>query len=290
MKKWIFVALALAACAQGRQYHVHVPPHVGAHPALVIVFHGHYESADAMERDTRFDALADREGFLVAYPSGIARSWNDGRGITTASKRNVDDVGFVRQIIGELRAKYGVDPHRIYATGISNGGMFANRLGCDMPELLAAIGSVVGPMPTNVAQRCHATIPVLGIQSTTDPLVDFNGGRGAEGSRATQQLWARLNGCAPEPRVEELAPRVHDGTTVTKRSYTSCRADVVWYEIAGGGHRWPGSKESVVVKRVLGPASANLDATSVLWEFFRRHVGSAGVPPAAGERPARRPS
>src|SRR3954453_17728377 len=101
----------------------------------------------------------------------------------------------------------------------------------------------------------------------TDPLVDFNGGRGVEGSRATQALWARLNGCAPEPRVETLPSRVDDGTSVTKRTFTSCRADLVWYEIAGGGHRWPGSRESAIVKKVLGPASANLDATAVMWEF-----------------------
>jgi polyhydroxybutyrate depolymerase len=275
VKRLLLLACVLTMCARGRQYHVHVPPHPAAHPALVIVFHGHYESADTAERDTRFDALADREGFLVAYPSGVARSWNDGRGITRASKKNVDDVGFVRRIIGELRAKYDVDPNRIYATGISNGGMFANRLACDMPDVLAAIGTVVGPMPTNVAHRCHATIPVLGIQSTADPLVDFNGGRGVEGSRATQALWARLDGCAPEPRVETLPARIDDGTSVTKRTFTSCRADVVWYEIAGGGHRWPGSRESLVVKKVLGKASANLDASAVIWEFFKAHPRSS---------------
>jgi poly(3-hydroxybutyrate) depolymerase len=93
---------------------------------LVLVFHGGGGHAATMPNFTHFDGLADREGFLVAYPESVNKHWNDTRGLSPA-----DDVAFIGILIAELERSRGVDPKRIYATGISK-GFFSQRLACDL--------------------------------------------------------------------------------------------------------------------------------------------------------------
>lgn len=276
-----------------RRYLLHVPTGVQADKRLplVLLFHGGSQTPEQMEQMTGFSDLADREQFLVAYPAGVQRNWADGRGTTPPEQIGIDDVGFTRAVIADIerRAKM-VDPRRIYAAGPSNGGIFVNRLGCEMADTLAAIGPVIGAIAERLAHNCHpaAPISVIGIQSVTDPLVPFEGGeeggrkhlgRGGAvaGARATQDLWSSLDGCRGSPVSMVLPVRVNDGTSVTKRSYEYCRAgaEVVWYEIQGGGHRWPPHQlpplSEAIVQRTLGVSSQNIDATQTLWTFFREH-------------------
>jgi poly(3-hydroxybutyrate) depolymerase len=107
---------------------------------LVLVFHGAGGRSAGMARHTGFSRVAEREGFAVVYPDGVGRRWNDGRGIGGAR----DDVGFVRALVDSLERELGIDRRRVYATGISNGAMFAHRLACDLPGVLAAIAPVAG--------------------------------------------------------------------------------------------------------------------------------------------------
>ena len=88
----------------------------------------------------------------MAYPDGAGRRWNDGRAV--GAER--DDVGFVRALIDSLERELEIDPRRVYATGISNGGMFAHRLACELPGVLAAIAPVAGALPAALAERCGA--------------------------------------------------------------------------------------------------------------------------------------
>ncbi len=159
-----------------------------------------------------------------------------------------------------------------------------------MANVFAAVGPVIGTVASKVAPNCKPSQPiaVIGIQGVADPLMPFAGGEEGgqrhlghggriESSRATQAMWASLDGCKAEPSVERLPVRVQDGTSVVKRSYGACRggADVVWYEVEGGGHRWPGREARPALEplagRILGVASANLDATETIWAFFAAH-------------------
>ena len=238
-----------------RTYLLHIPTGAGsAAVPLVLAFHGGSQTAAQMEAMTGFSALADREGFVVAYPQGIENSWADGRGTTPADKKHIDDVGFARAMVADIVKRAPINSRRIYATGPSNGGILSNRLGCEMAVTLASIGSVIGTIASNVAPGCKpsSAIAVVGIQSVNDPLVPFNGGQVKEGARigeggnvesarATQELWRDANGCGAQPGVTNLPVRVNDGTSVVRRQYSGCKqgSDVVWYEIQGGGHRWP---------------------------------------------------
>lgn len=241
---------------------------------LVLVFHGAGGRGAGMARHTGFSRVAEREGFAVAYPDGVNRRWNDGRGIGGAR----DDVGFVRALVDSLGRQVGVDARRVYATGISNGAMFAYRLACDLPGVFAAIAPVAGAVPASLAERCGSAAPVsvLAMQGTADPFVPYRGGgvtlRGgpvlsAEGSA---EFWARVNGCAAAPDAGPAMDSVSDGTRLRRTAWHGCPAEraVVLYTIEGGGHTWPGGPAAA--SRV-GRASREIDATAAIWSFFQRH-------------------
>ncbi len=280
-----------------RTFRLHVPASLGAGPApLVLVFHGRGGSGARMEDTTRFGRLADRDGFIVAFPDGYERSWNDGRGSASAERAGVDDVAFARVLIDHLARTYPVDGGRIYAAGFSNGASLTHRLGCELSDRLAAIATVAGQISPAVAGRCQPVRPmgVLGLHGLADALNAWDGrdpGRGPDRGPllsvpATMELWRRHGGCqAPGPR-EPLPAPVNDGTRPWQQRYPGCAegVTVVLYGVDGMGHAWP--PQTPVFERISGPASGNLDATEVIWGFFKGHPPR---PRRASSAPARPP-
>jgi polyhydroxybutyrate depolymerase len=262
-----------------RNYLLHVPDDLpsGKPAPLVLVFHGGGGHDWNMPGFTHFDDLADQEGFLVAYPDAVDRNWNDSRGVATA-----DDVGFTRAVIVDVSRAHSIDAHRIYATGISNGGFFSNRLACDLSDRIAAIASVAATMPKPLVAECRPSRPisVLYIQGTEDPLVPINGGtigfvrgrsRGENISLAdSAKFWRDNDRISSAPEVKALPDRFDDGTHVRREIWTGGKDDteVDVYTIEGGGHTWPGGPQ-YLPKVVVGKASQNLNATRTIWEFFQ---------------------
>jgi polyhydroxybutyrate depolymerase len=284
------VSHTLTFQARTRRYLLHVPPN--ANGALVLAFHGGGESPENLESVTNLSTLADRERFIVAYPEGIDKSWADGRGTTTADKQGADDVGFAKAIVAAIAREHTVDRTRVFATGPSNGGIFSSRLACDGADTFVAIAPVIGTIAEKLAARCHPSSPVavISIQGVDDPVVPFAGGSVGGtlegkaaggpvlGARATQDLWRSLDSCAHDVSESRVPVVVNDGTSVVRRAFGRCfhEVDVVWYEIQGGGHRWPPHHASGVAERMatrtLGVSSQNIDATAVIWNFFAAHV------------------
>ncbi len=263
-----------------RSYLLFVPSgHAAGHPLpLVLVFHGGGSRARAMTTHTEFTRVAERERFAVVYAEGLQGRWNDGRGYGTAH----DDVAFVRALLDTLGRLVTLDSTRLYATGISNGGMFAIRLACDLPGVLAAIAPVAGAVPAALAERCAAAAPVAvaAFQGTADPLLPYaGGGRGASGrgevlsAERSAELWGRVDGCDARPELEAPKDSVRDGTRVRARRWTGCKdgREVVLYTIEGGGHTWPGGPP---VGPRVGRVTGELDATEVIWAFFAAHPRS----------------
>lgn len=264
-----------------RAYILHIPAAFDPNKSypLIMGFHGGGGSGQKFSRQTKFNVYADREGFIAVYPDGIEHNWNDGRGTTDAEKLGVDDVKLVRTLTEHLKGELPIDAKRVYATGVSNGGIFSQRLACEMPDVFAAIGSDVGPIAANIAPKCNPSKPisVAAIQGTADPLIPINGGavEGGDGglvesAENTMNLWASKNNCSTARR-ERLPILADDGTAVGKTAYSDCsdNTEVVYYIVNGMGHTWP-PKEGKV-KLISGPASGNIDATNVFWEFFKEH-------------------
>lgn len=274
-----------------RAYRAHLPRGIGDEIALplVIVLHGGGGTGAGMQSLTRggWDALADAEGFVVVYPDGIEKQWNDGRKIAEARamRENIDDVGFISALIDHLARVGNVDRARVYAAGISNGGMMSQRLACDSSDKVAAIGVIAVSMSEDLAAMCKPTKPisVLLMPGTDDPLVPYQGGEIGFANRkrgialsvpATAKFWVTHNNCALSPTVSrepDKDPR--DGTRVRKEVYAPCRegSQVIVYVIEGGGHTWP-SGSQYLPEVIVGKTSRDIDANQVLWNFFRPHA------------------
>lgn len=200
-----------------------------------------------MARLTHFDEIADREGFVVAYPDGFRRLWAARR----LFAQGVDDIGFVSALINKLTNEHHIDPSRVYAAGISNGGFFSQRLAIELPGKIQALATVAATMPMAFAevQSLARPVSVMLIHGTQDPLVPFEGGRVKAGARGrilsapdSAVNRAQLNGCSTSPTVSFLPNRVEDSTRIRVENWAPCleKSEVLIYVVEGGGHTWPG--------------------------------------------------
>jgi polyhydroxybutyrate depolymerase len=257
---------------------------------LVFLLHGGGGTGEGMGELTMggFNRLADRESFIVVYPNGIEKHWNDGRGLQAyrAHRENIDDVGFISALIEHLIRTLNVDPNRIYAVGISNGGQFSQRLACELSDRIAAIGVVAIQLPEHLPSSCAPKRPVsvLMMPGTEDPLVPWEGGeigfrRGRKFGKVlsvpeSMRFWAKQNQCPESPLITHESDRdPKDGTRVRREAYVPCGegAEVVLYAIEGGGHTWPGG-DQYLPAGIIGRTSRDIDANEVIWDFFKRHT------------------
>jgi polyhydroxybutyrate depolymerase len=257
-----------------RGYSFYRPVSAPPSAPLVVVLHGAGGSGRQAEAAYGWDRLADEEGFVVAYPEGVNRSWNAAPACCgTAARDGVDDVGFLTALVSAVP---GADPGRVFATGISDGAMMTYRLACDT-KLFAAIGPVAGTM----VNRCDSPSPVslIHVHGTQDLTIPYAGGPGRRTSDSTGRLPTRVDG----PAVPALVGRWRavDGCTnpveatsgAVTVSKATCQGDraVELVTVEGAGHQWPGGAPAPAqVNRVLGldPPFPGLDATAVLWAFF----------------------
>lgn len=270
-----------------RTYRLYLPLARASSPPLVLVLHGGGGSGAAMELLTqrRFNRAADRDGAVVVYPDGIDRSWNDGRDLDTQSARdNVDDVGYLQALVARMADEFHVDRARVYATGISNGGLMSYRLACDAAETFAAVAPVTASFSEQLGPRCQPARPVAVaiFNGTADPLVPWAGGkisvlgfsRGKVWSTAdTFARWIVLDGC-PAPVVEARVDRdPADETALIVHRAGPCRGQVELrlYEIEGGGHTWP-MGATYAWEWLVGRVSREVDAVQEIWDFFRGSV------------------
>jgi polyhydroxybutyrate depolymerase len=267
---------ALLSNGLTRTFITHIPPQYTAHHPLPIMLSLHGRLGDGQGQITlsHMSAVADQYGFIVVYPDGYQRSWNDGRPGTPAHNAQIDDVAFLSNLIDVTLQTYGADAHHIYVSGMSNGGFMTETLGCQLANKIAAIGIVAATFTSALAPTCTPAqpLPVMLFNGDADPLVPYTGGplgdRGTVLSAAdTAQRWAALNTCASSPDRQEL-PDVHDGTHVVAATYTGCRSavSVVWYTIQHGGHTWPNGEQYLPVA-VIGKTTHAIDASIAIWLF-----------------------
>src|SRR2546427_1164214 len=238
---------------------------------LVISLHGAGMWGAAQKETSQWNRVADEHGFIVVYPSGEGgggpRVWHEGGGAGPSR-----DVRFISQLIDTLAAAYNIDPTRIYANGLSNGGGMSFVLSCTMSDRIAAVGLVAAahllPWEWCTDRR---PVPMIAFHGTADPEVPYSGGRTWVAPERFPSIptwtanWARRNRCAPNPLDSAVA------ADVTRRAYTHCADDaaVVLYTVRGGGHTWPGGKP--LPQWFAGRASTRIDATSLMWAFFGEH-------------------
>ncbi|MDO8742568.1 MAG: PHB depolymerase family esterase [bacterium] len=264
-----------------RSYLIHIPAGYDSKKeySLVIALHGGFGSGESMEKQTRMSALADKDGFIVVYPDGVAnsngvRAWNAGNCCGVPAKNNVDDVGYIRQLMASLESTYGVDVKRVFAMGMSNGAMLANRLACEASDIFTAVSPVSGTPQVAVCNP-KRPVPILMVHGTSDAVVPFNGGTGTSFVTkdnsfisVTQALsdWSVRNKCLGKEVVTSIPPLTNDGITIDKIMYSDCAAETVLYRINGGTHSWPGGTQARAQESVA--PSQSFDASKTIWTFF----------------------
>ena len=267
-----------------RNYLVFAPKGIEKPLPVVMALHGGGGNARQMERYTRFNDLAAKEGFLVVYPEAVDGNWNDGRGIegVRAQQENIDDVKFVRIILDRISREHKIDRSRVFCTGISNGAFMSHRLAAEASDLIAAIAPVVGGMAPAMAKKFKPDYPVsiLIIQGEADPLVPIHGGRvGFRRGRKrgqvipteeTVSLYVRRNGNQGEPKIRTLDQDKKDDTSVEIGKYPDGPGGVKtqMYIVRNGGHTWAG-RPLYLPEMLIGKASQEFSATDVIWEFFK---------------------
>jgi polyhydroxybutyrate depolymerase len=238
---------------------------------LVISMHGAGLWGAAQRETSQWNDLADIQGFIVVYPSGIG-----GKGVriwrVEAGPDLMKDVRFISELIDTLETRYNIDSTRIYANGLSNGGGMSFALSCTLSDRIAAVGMVAAAQ-TLPWSWCTdpRPVPMIAFHGTADPEVPYNGGstwispRPFPSAPKWAANWARRNRCEENPVESTVAP------DVTRRAYTNCAddANVVLYTIQGGGHTWPGG--TPLPKWFVGSTTRSISATSLMWSFFSEH-------------------
>ncbi len=260
-----------------RRFYLHLPPSKDStYPLpLMIALHGRLDNAKKMIRQTRFNPIADREGFVVVYPDGVRRSWADGRGITHADSLGIDDVAFIGQLIDELTDTYAIDQTRIFLVGHSNGGFMALRLANEQTHRFAATAIVSASLSSFLAKRFKPAgpIPILFVHGTEDEIIPYGGGFTPSGSptmpvEEAARIWAEFNGCDETSSREQVRGRIGD-RGVFVRTYDSelKNSPVALYRIQGGDHVWPDDCVNSE-KSDKGSRGNAICLSEEIWAFF----------------------
>ncbi|MEW5742578.1 MAG: PHB depolymerase family esterase [Myxococcota bacterium] len=245
---------------RSRRALVYVPASAAGHAApLILSLHGFSSDPEEHRDTTHYRELAEAKGFIVAFPSGVARSWNGGACCGPSNVTGVDDVGFLRALISFLSVEYCVDARRIHVSGFSNGGFLAHRMGCEAADVVASVGVVAGQMAVAACAPVRP-MPVAQLHGALDPVVPFPGNPflGFPATMTTAGGWAERDGCQATTRDDDAGVQLH--------RWTQCAggAQVQLTVVEGGGHDWFGGGSK-------WDGGGPVNATLTLLDFFDAH-------------------
>lgn len=321
MQAFVFLCIAFAATAQSqdrgetvkvngfsRTMVVHLPRGYTSkkHYPVVLALHGAHSDAALMAHISHFNRIADQNGFIVVYPNAKEGNWtaseNDsvrslgGFGRRQGSIANplpqrhdvevggqpVDDMLYFNELLDQVEREYSVDESRVYATGLSDGGIMDFRLGCQLAGRIAAIAPVAATFPQYMEESCSnwfwRAVPILMINGTEDPVVSYNGrlsytyGHFLLSAKDSIKAWAKMDGCEEKPQKTTIPAKTGDGLATRVETYTECKegSEAILYSVVKGGHTWPGGVQ-YMPEELIGRTSDDFDASEVIWKFFAEH-------------------
>lgn len=260
----------LISSGERREYLLYVPESYDPAKSvpLVINIHGFAQWPANQAEVSQWNQVADEEGFIVVYPSGLGfpKRWRVTQ--TAEDPTGVQiELQYFTDLIDKLSGEYAIDPKRIYVNGLSNGGGMSLRLACSLPNRIAAIGGVAGAYLVDLSE-CPGGVPGIFFHGQADKIVPYDGGPSDRfpipfpDIPAFVEEYAFMNGCYA---IEDLNL---DKDNVKGVRYEGCEpgSDVVFYTILDGGHTWPGGSD--LPESITGKTSHEINATRLMWEFF----------------------
>ena len=271
-----------------RSYRSYVPKGLPKGAPLVLVMHGSGAGPQAIRVGTGygFERLADQHGFAVVYPKSFGFDWNDCSSIgnTAVDGVRADDAGFLAALVDKLIGEIGVDPNRVFAAGVSNGGSMALRLALEHPQRYRAVAAAMANVPAPQNFQCQPvaqTPSVMILNGTEDPLVPYAGGeinllglfyKGGQviSSTASAQYLADRNGIAGKPQVS--LTQTAQGTRAEHARWQAAdgRTEVELVTLHGAGHGLP--QPWARRPRLLGPSPMEPNGPALIWAFFERQA------------------
>lgn len=275
---------SIEVAGKTRLYKVHVPKKYSSEKsaALLIVLHGGGGDMTIQSTEEYYHQISksELEGFIALFPNGFSpfasgklATWNAGKCCGKARDTKSDDVAFIKDAIAKTKTQLNIDTKRIYATGMSNGGMLAYRLACELPDIFRAIAAVAGTDNTLTCRPSKA-VSILHVHAKDDDHVLFNGGAGKKAFpdqtqvtdftsvQSTVEKWRDIDDCKGQPK------RILDKKGAYCERYESCKAGtrVQVCVTESGGHSWPGGKKPS--RFAGGTPSTAISANDVMWDFF----------------------
>ncbi len=275
------LAFSLKVNGIDRKYLLHLPAKYDSKKPtpLLFAFHGGGGFMEHMATETLYKQISksDENGHIVVFPNGHSKlptgkfaTWNAGKCCGDARDSKSDDVAFVKMMLEKIKSEYNIDPKKIYATGMSNGGLFSYRLACEMSDVFSGITAVAGTDNTEVCNPVKP-ISILHIHAQNDDRVIFTGGAGFEKNKSqvtdfvsvplTIAKWVKINQCEATPK------RVFTIKGAYCDEYTGCK-DHVKVKLCvteTGMHSWPGGQK----EKGDEPPSQAISANDMMWEFFK---------------------
>jgi len=241
---------------------------------MLLNFHGTGSSPEQVENIARFEAIAEREGFILVSPKAAWLNEKLDRITWNVDKResDIDDLAYIDALLAKVFLNYSIDKSRVYASGFSGGGRMSSRLACDRADTFAAVAPVAGlRFPEDCSPK--RAVPILTFHGKLDPVNHYTLREDSPpywrmGIDTALSKWQKENGCGSQ--VEE---KMH--SNLSKIVYQPCsdKAEVVFYLSEDTGHTWPGSPAADIMKKYgMGTTEAAIAASELIWQFFEKHT------------------
>ncbi len=262
----------IAVGASERSYIRYTPANQRADRLLVLLHGGGGKPSGMINLARDLPPLADKYGVVLVYPAGIGGHWNDGRAdISETARANTDDIGFLRAIIAEEGKQQNFV--KVGVAGISNGGMMAQRVACEAPELVSLAVTIAANLSVELSQQCNpkSATSVLFIVGVEDPIVPYKGGaikvlRSDRGKVLSIDdslaFWSKVYSCTA------LAEKSFTASSI-ERGYRCARGNLRLIAVQDGGHAWPGGTP-YLPERIIGKTTAEFSASQIIVEDLAR--------------------
>jgi polyhydroxybutyrate depolymerase len=268
-----------------RNYILHRPTGpVGARP-LMIALHGINNSLDwrhgpyGLRASWTMDAVADREGFAVVYPSAVSGRWSYSaqRPVPLPGREElVDDLGFLGALIDKLVAEGVADPARVFVAGASRGALMTWTMACAMSDRIAGAAPLISGMTDGQLPSCRPErpMPLLALAGTEDQVQIYDGWLYPNyrllSVPETIEFWRRLRRCTGQTGRALPHRRRADRTRVLQVNWTGCMVGgpIRLLRIEGGGHNLPTFTPMENPPSWAGARSFDIETAEEIWRFF----------------------